>query len=89
MPGRELLTGEIFNVLSMSDNPLSIPQIQGRIRVKATQSDIRQLLSTIITKNRGIGYGYQPGTFYKADDKYSVDLFGGPLTPKRAIELML
>jgi len=76
MTNEEQLTSQIYNILSMSDEPLTSTEIAHELRPEVPRAEVSALLNKIVTQYEGVGKGYQPGSFIKVGNKWSVKQLG-------------
>jgi len=76
-----VITSQIYDILSMSEEPMSATEIGRELRPEMSATEVNRLLNKIITEYSGIGRGYTPGTFVKVGNRWTIKQFG--ITPSK------
>jgi len=76
MANEAQIMSEAYDVLSMSEEPLSTVQLQRQLTTKVSQADLDSMLRRTVYGQDGIAKGYTPGTFVQVDNRWSVRPLG-------------
>jgi len=77
MTNEALIMSEAYDILAVSDEPLTTIQLQRRLTHKVSRADLDAMLNRTVFTQDGVAKGYTPGTFAKTPDgRWTVSQLG-------------